>query len=320
MKRTSIKKSLEKPVDWFSLGPDYSIGSPEMLRALSSDLKRKARLVDSLLDSFIKSTAKGAGVLYLCQIAESLENTIELRTTNMFAENEGAWFREGVGVSVGPFGGKVDHSPILSRYNRQDVRKVKTELRSAFDNYHSNVSSMTLGNCLWGQLLKLNEKYKSMNCLDWEGGCFRIDQLPDGIDPSLMSGNLSKYLQDVRSSFLLARRTLDNCFQRLYKTSNQLWMYQEKLNVKEGFNKSYNSNAKKIREEMADRRKAFVGARSVSLREREAYRYFGLEVTADSDEVKRKYRELAKKLHPDSASGSPEKFRYLTLMYQRLCG
>ncbi|MGM0447871.1 MAG: DnaJ domain-containing protein [Methanobacteriota archaeon] len=52
--------------------------------------------------------------------------------------------------------------------------------------------------------------------------------------------------------------------------------------------------------------------------EREAYETLGLDRTADSETVRRRYRERAKRLHPDGEDGDEEGFKRLNEAYEVL--
>lgn len=52
--------------------------------------------------------------------------------------------------------------------------------------------------------------------------------------------------------------------------------------------------------------------------EHEAYETLGLEQTADSEAVRRRYRERAKRLHPDGEDGDEEDFKRLNEAYEVL--
>ncbi|RLM63258.1 molecular chaperone DnaJ [Halorubrum sp. Atlit-8R] len=52
--------------------------------------------------------------------------------------------------------------------------------------------------------------------------------------------------------------------------------------------------------------------------EREAYETLGLDRTADSEAVRRRYRERAKRLHPDGEDGDEEDFKELNEAYEVL--
>ncbi|TKX75918.1 molecular chaperone DnaJ [Halorubrum sp. GN11_10-6_MGM] len=54
--------------------------------------------------------------------------------------------------------------------------------------------------------------------------------------------------------------------------------------------------------------------------EREAYETLGLDRTADSETVRRRYRERAKRLHPDGEDGDEEEFKDLNEAYETLKG
>ncbi|KOX98105.1 MULTISPECIES: DnaJ domain-containing protein [Halorubrum] len=54
--------------------------------------------------------------------------------------------------------------------------------------------------------------------------------------------------------------------------------------------------------------------------EREAYETLGLDRTADSEAVRRRYRERAKRLHPDGEDGDEEDFKELNEAYEVLKG
>ncbi|WP_128476426.1 J domain-containing protein [Halorussus pelagicus] len=51
---------------------------------------------------------------------------------------------------------------------------------------------------------------------------------------------------------------------------------------------------------------------------REAYRVLGLDADADSDEVRRAYRQRVKSVHPDRESGDEEEFKRVTEAYEVL--
>ena len=52
--------------------------------------------------------------------------------------------------------------------------------------------------------------------------------------------------------------------------------------------------------------------------EREAYETLGLDRTADGEAVRRRYRERAKRLHPDGEDGDEEEFKTLNEAYEVL--
>jgi hypothetical protein len=66
--------------------------------------------------------------------------------------------------------------------------------------------------------------------------------------------------------------------------------------------------------------RARVGPEADEITEREAYDRLGLDPDADTDAVKRAYREKVKEVHPDTEGGDEDAFKRIKTAYERLDG
>ncbi len=306
--------------DWFASVMTYKGSVNDALESAKESLIARIDFVSALQVAFGDCSAGSDNVTDLLEDVEAFEKTLDFRLSSLSSKNEGSWFRSGVTNKIGPFGTKIDESPVFTLYDKREASELRRQLNIAFENGDCSVKAMRDGVSLWTKLLDLNSKYKRITTVNWRDQVYRLDCLPDGLDGVIVSSGVTGFLLNVRGVVLKTRKSLDQSFKRLYRSSNELWTRQASSTQQfdQSAKKKYHNQARRVRDDMSERRKAMKSNLTVSIIEKEALRFMSLDVGVSEEEIKRRYREMAKKLHPDCDGGSPEKFRYLNKMYKRL--
>jgi hypothetical protein len=148
----------------------------------------------------------------------------------------------------------------------------------------------------------------------------RLDVLPDNLPEKFESRALRAFLINVRNEISAIRFRLDGCFSQLMETSVRFWDYQKK-HAPEAEQPSRRSQsnpaADSVREEMRKRR-ATNQTHFLTPVDLNALKFMGFKDLPNQVELRQRYIELAKKLHPDRFGGEDQSFKQLSISYNHL--
>jgi hypothetical protein len=302
-------------LDWFDLLPGQQ--SPEdSLAKIAADLEFKQRFVAKLREKF---QGEADPLLILSAKSMAMEKTLKFRLTILRPERPGAWFRAPLAANVGPFSSAIISEPIFCRYGTAKLSLLKSAIRSAWAKGDSkDIPFEEDTRCLWKTLIESKKHWNEIDQL----GHYQLTELNDDLPPQLESANLRAFLLQTQVRLLDLRVRLDNCFSELWRASEKFWAYQEKTGglgqdrYREANDKSHQQRAEEVRQSFRDRRAK--AASSFQKAERDALSFMGFHAMPDTCGLKRRYIELAKKLHPDCNGGEDSGFKKLNAVYRQL--
>jgi hypothetical protein len=305
--------------DWF-LGAIETDGSvDDCLGAVLRDLELKGAFVRGLQKCMAPKKRGGPdAVSDLSMRIKALENTLRFRLGILRAERPAAWFRAPVTTSSGPFSSTLLDEPVLARYEVEDVGHVKAELTRLWQ--ERRVGKLPFrddGPCLWRTLLGLSAELAELVRLPSPYEDLSLDTLPDALPPALESRALRAFLLNVRNELLLARERLSSCHRDLRQKCEELWAAQEAGAPSPRPRGKTQAQADSVREELRRRRENRLRF-SLTTADQRALAYLGFDELPSADALRRRYLELAKKLHPDRAGGEDGPFKELASAYSRL--
>ena len=307
------------PTDWFAPAMKPGLGVEACLTAVIDEEKQKISFIEALRTNLTSySGAASDSITALRQRVNELEQTLQFRLGMLSPDRPGAWFRENADEG-GPFGVTVLADPVLRRYDPGRTG----ELRSRISSHWRRRVAGTLpfdepGPCLWQNLLQLNAAFEQIIVLPGPWSSVRIDRLPGALPAVCDSPAIRAFLINVRSALDSPRLQLDLCYRRLLDTCNPFWDRQEAghgAGAEGGRRGASSGRGAAYREELRQRRER---TRVLSMADRSALRFMEFVSFPDRGALRKRYLDLARRLHPDCAGGDEEKFKTLTRSYTHL--
>jgi len=306
--------------DWFigAIETKGSVGA--CLSAVSDELSSRQKFVELLKAKIVKPESTLDNVSDLATRIKSLENTLRFRLGILRPERPGAWFRAPAATSTGPFASTLLSEPVFSLYRPEDVDKVRKSLKVAWESKSiTNLPFEQNEPSLWKSLLCLSLELEQLINLPEPFDSFKLDELPNGLPPSLDSKALRAFLLNVASELKNARLKLDDCYKQLLDSSDRLWIYQKeqsKRTHRRDFRSPGQDRIDDVRAEFQKRRQAAMPIRNSV--DSEALQFMGFRDFPTPEILKQRYLILAKKLHPDANLGMDEDFKFLTKSFAHL--
>lgn len=316
----SIAASL--PRDWFlpAIESDADVGG--CLDAVISELQSRAQFIHAIKSNLDQKLPGGADTITgLGQKLRGLENTLRFRLGILRPERPQAWFRAPAVTTAGPFSSTVINEAVFAPFNPADADKLKNELLKCFESGSNKIYSFQdSSSCLWRTLLTLKWEHELICRLKSPFEHLRLDVLPDGLPAKFESRALRAFLLNVKNEIIGIRLRLDACFQQLMETSVRFWEYQKTQRVEpdsHGTRKSQsNPAADSVREELRKRRA--TQAHFLTPGDINALKFMGFRELPNQSDLRQRYLELAKKLHPDRFGGEDHSFKELSVSYNHL--
>jgi hypothetical protein len=319
--------------DWF-IGAIEAHGSVrQCLQALCNELDFKKKFVLSLIDTLHKSEdSKVDDLTHLHQQVRQLRQTLSVRISLLSAERETPWFRRSLTHNVGPFTGAILQEPVFFFYDPKNTDRLKEQLGLSFNTAQNGPldlwsqtgqKALEAGDhCLWTRLLSYNCRLKAHGSITLSSDLFsskshepytlNIEDVSDlsQLPYILESRPLRAFLLNIQTELRSIKALLQECFDILYNASTSFWSAQKKHQSANPQNKnqSFASNEKTH----------FAAPVKLLPIEQDSLRFMGFSTLPNQQDLRQKYRELAKKMHPDLHQGQDAAFKKLVESYQIL--
>jgi hypothetical protein len=310
------------PRDWFLPAIESDAGVGGCLDAVIDELTSRAQFVHQIRQNLDQKLPGGSDTITsLSQKLRSLENTLRFRLGILRPERPQAWFRAPAVTTTGPFSSSVINEPVFCAYDPAEIDKLQAELKRCWETSSNKVYTFQdSGSCLWRTLLALKWEHELICRLKAPFEDLRLDVLPDHLPAKFESRALRAFLLNVRTEILAIRTRLDACFQQLTECSVRFWDYQKKHmpETEPAYARRGQTNqaADSVREEL--RRRRAQQAQFLTPGDINALKFMGFREMPNPSELRQRYIELAKKLHPDRFGGEDQSFKQLSHSYNHL--
>jgi hypothetical protein len=308
--------------DWF-LPAIHAVGSVgDCLDQVLEELDQRGVFLRAVREKLVKSGNHQDNLTFLGQRAKALENTLKVRLGILNPEREASWFRISPSQTSGPFSSALLSESVFFPYNSAEWAGVRERILTCWKS--SQVYAPTAGEsrqCLWSMLLTLNKEFGELARLSNQFAGLSLAELPNGLPEILESRSLRAFLLNVRNEFYAVRKRLDSAYETLLAASEKFWAAQEK-NALNARTEIRNDQAEDMREEFKRRRQQTrnAGIRKGDIQRQESLKFMGFEEDPSDAELRRRYLEMAKAMHPDRQGGDESAFKMLTVAYGRLSG
>lgn len=306
--------------DWFvsATQPDVSLSAG--LESVHSQLVRKQQFIEALRENLCGDQKHELSTIHsLSRLAKQLDDSLQFRLGLLRPEREAAWFRPAASDAWGPFQSSMLRDAVLPQYNAEDFKKFRNFVTCAWrDRLPLTASFLKTKQSLMHTLLEANAQWA------------RLAQLPDPFSHvnlvqdnqqtlnELSSPSLIVYLKQVRAALMQVRDHLDRIFAELLRRCEQLWSFQEQLLEQQDAirkQRSRNDQARQWRSEFRQRRQG-ASMKSSAAKYRAALKCLGFEKEPEPDELRSRYRQLAKRWHPDLNDGDDTVFKDVSAAYR----
>lgn len=261
-----------------------------------------------------------------------LKNTLNFRLGMLTPERHGAWFRESFRPKSGPFASTILSEPIFANYDATQVDHLQHTIAESWRERRLKAMPFTpSGPCIWLILLDLNQLHEQMLTMGRPFQDLRLDQLPDQLPPSLATPSLIAFLNKVREAIIQARVELDECYELLWPASQKLWDWQRRQQQTQKAQQTqqtirhervksttYQKTADDIRHQFRERRSQVKRQTIYTPADLTALRFMKFEEMPDREDLRKRYLEMARTLHPDKQGGNEDQFKQLTRSYAHL--
>lgn len=310
------------PRDWFlpAIESDADVGG--CLDAVITELQSRAQFIHAIKVNLDQKLPNGTDTITsLGQKIRGMENTLRFRLGILRPERPQAWFRAPAVTTAGPFSSTVINEAVFAPFIVADADKLKNELSKCFETGSNKVYNFQDGSpCLWRTLLTLKWEHELICRLKAPFDLLRLDVLPEQLPATFDSRALRAFLLNVKNEIVGIRLRLDGCFQQLMETSIRFWEHQKTLRVDadpSAARKSQsNPAADSVREELRKRRA--TQAQFLTPGDLNALKFMGFRELPNQSDLRQRYIELAKKLHPDRFGGEDQSFKQLSVSYNHL--
>lgn len=306
--------------DWFAPAILADGHVADSLDQLLLDLDTKQAFAKALrFNLWDLSRTKGRDSLTaLKQELKDFERTLSFRLGMLSPQREAPWFRPLIGDKFGPFQSSMFKEPMLGKYDVERIDAVRDAITTAWTKADPDILYFNDGaSTLWHRLIQLHAHWHELMDLQVHERELRLDHLPDDLPAPLESRLLRAFLVNVRSEALNTKHMLGQLYEKLLSACDSLWAAQKEKHATKSSN-PYHTTAERVRAEMRERRQSAKAKPIISINEMQALRFMGFGELPDETLLKKRYKELAMRMHPDTSGGSEESFKMLTKAYQDL--
>jgi hypothetical protein len=229
--------------------------------------------------------------------------------------SEDLWFAPVIKTTALPFMETqiADAEPVCLRVEPIRIKALQLDLKTAWLKGSSFVADWAgRGSCLWLRVLAFNQEMNELSNLSGPFSDLSFQDLPESLPDELYSRSLVVFLSRIKGAFLACRKDLDRFFDRLWVMSDP------------AFNKIF-SQACREKSDQYRTNMQFHKSRQYATGQEEvppiiqlSLQFMGFKAMPSSQELRRRYREMARRYHPDVEGGSDEKFQMMLEHYNRL--
>lgn len=314
-----LKNQVES--DWFVGAIHFDGSVQESLKFVADQLSRKHTFIDQLQTKLCGNSQDSDRLTRMGREIKELENTLRFRLGILRAERPASWFRTIQRKDFGPFRSSMLISPVFGDYLQEDFELVQESIKNSWSKSRVELLGFNKEqDSLWKVLLEKREQLTRLALFDAPFEALNFDNLPESLPAEFESRSLRAFLINVRTEYLSIKDRLQLCFDQLWSSSERLWEYQQQV-----VRKDNEAKARFRRRQSASSQNSRGSQRRFSDRELGstytdviAMRYMGFEKKPADDDLKKRYREMAKQLHPDRQGGNEERFKKLTEAYRTL--
>lgn len=311
---------------------DWFLPAMEARGALDHCLDQVVRLQEaklSLVQGLKKNICAGSRqvpdrITELRRQIYDFAKTLEMRLGILSFDRPAAWFRQSYAHELGPFPGKISQEAIFLPFDPMKAKLLKVELKTAWTQRSETVRSFERedasgSTCLWLILLEFNHRWDKICELPEPFEDLRLDELPEALPDELASKALEAFLQRVRGAIAACREDLDRCFDTLWQASDPFLAKQFMLACQKQQAGSYRRSTYRSHGDFYHHSWSPPGkARNSSAQLEEALKFMEFSTLPSREDLRKRYRNLARQYHPDFEGGSEEKFKSLNQYYRTL--
>jgi len=324
---------------------DWFLPAMSRERPLRDCLQNVQRLGEQRL-SFVRALStnlcayagkSGDSLTELRRRLKEFEDTLSFRLPLLSAERSGAWFRAFNSHGVGPFPPALLTEPVMAPHPASSIPELRRALQKAFATRRVGVLPFSPATpSLWLHLLSLNQALEQVIVLPPPYADLRLDTAEAALAPELASDMLLSFLREVAASANAARATLDGLFGMLWESSCAFWRHYgaeaalprsaaatsrpQRRQPSPAHDKAqdFRDKAQDMRSQFRERRRTLGPKPPYNLSDLTALRCMELETMPSRPQLRQRYLELARRLHPDLEGGNEDGFKALGRAYSHL--
>ncbi len=269
----------------------------------------RQRLVftESLRKALKGKTSSKDSISELISATEKFQKTLELRLPLLDYKRKDSWLREyNSSMNQAFFSVETSKLPVFLSFKLENSKTLLRQIYLAWDNKKSNLASLfKVGDCLLLELLRLNEAWHEIDSFSELFPSLKLSEFNGEVNEYIDSKALKAYLFKVKKHIILARKCIDSCFEYFMDYAHPFLKHQIKL-ARE-FEESQ-GNFKKHNDSFNFNKSSY----------KTALDFMGFALQPNKEGLKKKYRLLAKKYHPDCPGGSAEMFKKLSEAFREI--
>ena len=298
---------------YFDLKSDWFCGAYEQksvdsgLKLVESTTRQRLVFVESLRKSLKGSSSGEDSISELIAKTEKFQKTLELRLPLLDYKRKDSWLREYTNnMSQAFFSTEISSHPVFLSFKLENSKALLRQIYLAWDNKKSHLASLfNVGDCLLLDLLRLNETWHHIDSFSELFPSLKLSQYDGKVNSFVDSKALDAYLLNVRKHLLMARKDIDSSFEYFMDHAHPFLKHQIKLS------REFEESRSKFYKHNDDFSKG-------STPYEKAMKFMGFTRQPQKEELKKAYRLLAKKYHPDCPGGSAEMFKLLSESFQQI--
>jgi hypothetical protein len=306
--------------DWFVSAVITDGSVRQSLTVVCNQLEQKLKFVRSIANAIGEKDAKAPDrITEIGLRIKQLESSLKFRLSILNPERKGAWFRQAT-ATTGPFKESLLPEPVFSHYDETAHSKVATGLMKCWRTQSLvDYPLRATDPSLWRTLLVLNFELESIDSA--VEGYPKLSQLPEELPKDLDSRALKAFLTNVKAEIVSHKSRLGDCYRLLLDASERYWRHHATEAAKKSNSQDHSPPFASRSESFKTHRTSTIPRPKPTIKtapDLEALRYMGFGDFPELSDLKLRYHELARDMHPDKPSGSEIRFRMLNRSYRHL--